>query len=208
MATRNFSYKQRQAFWRVNQNIRAGQLRVIGPDGKQIGVISKDEALKKAQELGLDLVEIAPGARPPVAKIIDFTKFRYQQDKKNREQKLKERKGSEQKEIWLTPFMGNSDYQVRLSRIKEFLEEGHKVRVIVKFTGRQMAHTEFGYEATNRVATDLKDIARMEGRPKFMGRQLIAMVTPVKGQVTGQGNQVIGESGNLEQKNENKTQTE
>lgn len=182
MATRNF--RQNYNPWRINENIRANELRVIGPDGKQIGLLSREEALRQAHMLDLDLVEIAAGAKPPVARIIDFTKFKYQQDKKLREQKLKEKKGSEQKEIWLTPFMADNDYLVRLGRIKEFLEDGHKVRVIIKFTGRQMVHTEFGHGLTARVTKDTADMARPEGHAKFMGRQLIMMLSPVKGSQT------------------------
>lgn len=168
------------SFWRTNENIRASQLRVIGQDGKQIGVLARQEALQKAQEAKLDLVEVVPKANPPVAKIINFAKFRYQQDKKDREAALKEKKGTEQKEIWLTPFMADNDYKVRLERIREFLSQGHKVRVIVKFTGRQMAHREFGYQITDRVLTDTKDGAKLDGQRKFLGRQLMMMVSPVK----------------------------
>ncbi len=174
-------FRQKKSFWRTNQNIQAQQLRVIGPDGKQLGLFSKAEALAKAEEEGLDLIEIAPTAKPPVAKIMDFAKFRYQQDKKEREAALKEKRGTEQKEIWLTPFMADHDYQVRLSRIREFLEDGSKVRVAVRFTGRQMAHREFGYEMCKRACNDTKLISKMDGEPKFLGRQLMFTLSPVKG---------------------------
>jgi translation initiation factor IF-3 len=169
-----------QSHWRVNERIQAQTLRVIDSSGKQLGVFSKDEALQKAQEAELDLVEIAPTAKPPVAKIIDFAKFRYQQDKKEREAKLKEKKGSEQKEIWLTPFMAENDYQIRLSRIKEFLGDGHKVRIAVRFTGRQLSHREFGFEWAKRVQKDTEDMARVDSAPKFIGRQLLMTIAPVK----------------------------
>lgn len=167
-----------KSFWRINENIRAGTLRVIGSDGKQVGVISREEALRQAEEAGLDLVEIASKANPPVAKVTNFTKFRYQQDKKERVAALKEKRGTEQKEIWLTPFIADNDYQVRLDRIKEFLEEGYKVRVVVKFTGRQMSHKEFGYQMANRVLADTG--AKQEGGLRFLGRQLMMMLSPVK----------------------------
>lgn len=176
-----------QSYWRINERIQAQTLRVIGPDGKQLGVFSKEEALKKATEMELDLVEIAPSAKPPVAKIVDYAKFRYQQDKKDREAKLKEKKGSEQKEIWFTPFMADNDYQVRLSRVKEFLEDGYKVRIAVRFTGRQLSHREFGYEIAGRVTSDTKEMSRIDSPPKFIGRQLLMTITPVKGKL---GNQV------------------
>lgn len=175
MASKNFKPK---SFWRVNENIRAEKLRVVGHDGKQIGVLTREEALKEAKKQELDLVEVVPKAAPPVAKIVNFAKFRYQQDKKEREAALKEKKGTEQKEIWLTPFMADNDYQFRLGRIKEFLQEGYKVRMTVKFTGRQMAHREFGYQLADRVLTDTG--ARQDGEIKFLGRQLMMMLSPVK----------------------------
>lgn len=172
--------KQRKTFWRTNQNIRSAQLRVIDSEGKQLGIFSNDEAQAKAAEMGLDLVEIAPNAKPPVSKIIDFTKFRYQQEKKERESKRKVRRGTEQKEVWLTPFMGDSDYEVRLGRIKEFLDEGSKVRIVVRFKGAQMAHKEFGYGMANKVKTATQDRAGIDQEPKFLGRQLIMVLTPMK----------------------------
>lgn len=177
------SYKNRYqtVFWRVNQNIRAERLRVIGPDGKQLGIFSLSEALAEANELELDLVEIAPTTKPPVAKIINFAKFKYQEEKRLREAKLKEKKGTELKEIWLTPFMADNDYRVRLGRIKEFLEDNHKVRVTVRFTFRQMVHREFGYEILKKVVADTGEISKIDQEPKFLGRQLMMMLTPVKG---------------------------
>lgn len=177
----SYQNRYKTVFWRVNQNIRAPKLRVIGSDGKQLGIFALSEALKKAQEAELDLVEIAPAANPPVAKIIDFAKFKYQEEKRNREAKLKEKKGTELKEIWLTPFMAENDYQVRLGRIREFLEEGHKVRVTVRFTFRQMVHREFGYEILKKVVADTSEISKIDQEPKFLGRQLMMMLTPVKG---------------------------
>ena len=184
-----------KTFWRTNQNIQAANLRVIGSDGKQVGVLSRDEALQKAKEAELDLVEIAASANPPVAKIIDFVKFKYQQDKKEREAKFAERKGSEVKEVWLSPFMADNDYKVRLDKIKEFLTDGNKVRIAVKFTGRQLAHREFGYQLTKRVSDDAKEISKVDGEPKFLGRQLLMTLTPVKKRVQGEERSV--ESANI-----------
>lgn len=180
-----FDKKFRGTRWRTNQSIRAGTLRVITADGKQVGVLPTATALQKAQEEGLDLVEIVPKANPPVAKIIDFAKFRYQQDKKEREAKLKEKRGTEQKEIWFTPFIADNDYQVRLNRVREFLEDGHKVRTIVKFSSRQLTHKEFGYELLSRLTSDLKAISRVDVQPKFIGRQLLMTLTPFKGRQEG-----------------------
>lgn len=174
-------YRQaKRPFWRINQNIQGKELRVIDSDGKQLGIFSPRDAYLKAQEAGLDLVEIAPSAKPPVAKIIDFTKFKYQQDKKDKEARLKEKKGSEQKEVWLTPYIGENDYQVRLDRVKEFLTEGHKVRIVVKFTGPQLGHKEFGYFVSNRVKKDTIEMSAVDQEPKFLGRQLMMTLSPVK----------------------------
>lgn len=174
-------FRQKKSYWRTNQNIQAGELRVIGPDGKQLGVFSKLDALARAQEEGFDLIEIVPKAKPPVAKIMDFAKFRYQQDKKEREAALKEKRGTEQKEIWLTPFMAEHDYEVRLNRVKEFLTDGSKVRIAVRFTGRQLAHREFGYEMCKRVTADTAEMSKLDGEPKFLGRQLMFTLSPVRG---------------------------
>lgn len=174
-------FQTRSTYWRINQNIKANRLRVIDSSGHQVGIFSLSQALEKAREQEVDLVEIAPNADPPVAKIVDFTKFKYQQEKKEREAKLKEKKGTELKEIWLTPFMAGNDYAVRLGRIKEFLSGGHKVRVAVRFTGRQMGHREFGYELAKRVDKDTEGIAKIDQSPKMIGRQLLMTITPVKG---------------------------
>lgn len=191
MAARFFKYPKK-TFWRTNQNIQANKLRVLDAEGKQLGIFSRDEAFKLAEEEGLDLVEIAPKAKPPVAKIIDFTKFKYQQEKKEREARRKEKKGSEQKEVWLTPFMGNNDYETKLEKIKEFLKEGSKVRVVVKFRGQQMGHKEFGYKLVDRVSTDTKGQAALDQEPKFFGRQLMFMLSPVREQKieNGKKNQI------------------
>lgn len=138
------------------------------------------EALEKAREAELDIVEIAPYAQPPVAKIINFAKFRYQEGKKEREARRKEKKGTEQKEVWLTPFMAQNDYMVKVGRIKEFLKEGHKVRIAVRFKGRQMGRKEFGYEVVKKLEEDVKEEGKVEQTPKFLGRQLVTALTPIK----------------------------
>lgn len=179
MAARYYPNKIK-TFWRVNQNIQAKELRVLDSENKQLGLFLREEALRLAQDLEIDLVEIAPKAKPPVAKLIEYAKFKYQQEKKERETRRKEKKGSEQKEVWLTPFMGDNDYLVKLEKIKEFLGEGSKVRVVVKFKGPQMSHREFGYQLADRVTTDTKDRAGIDQKPKFLGRQLMFMLSPVK----------------------------
>ena len=174
----------KRPYWRINQNIQARELRVVDAEGKQLGLFSREEALAKAKELELDIVEIASNAKPPVAKIIDFAKFRYQQEKKEKEARKKEKKGTEQKEVWLTPFIGENDYQTRLQKIQEFLGEGSKVRVVIKFRGAQMSHMEFGYRLSEKVVQATKDRSAVDQEPKFLGRQLIMVLTPVKSNKT------------------------
>jgi translation initiation factor IF-3 len=172
--------KQQEKRYRTNQRIFASELRVLDGEGKQIGVLSKDEALKLAQDQELDLVEIAPAAKPPVAKIIDYNKFLYQQEKKKKEEKRKA-KVSETKEVRLGPFMSDNDLQVMIRRGREFLEDGDKVRLVVKFRGRQITRSEFGKQIINKVVTSLSDISKVDREPHFEGRQLVALLSVEKG---------------------------
>lgn len=174
---KRYKKNRERIFYRTNERIFAQTLRVLDDQGKQIGVLNKFEALKKARELGFDLVEIAPKATPPVAKIIDFKKFLYQQEKKRREEKKKS-KASETKEIRLGPFMNSHDLEVMIRRGREFLENGDKVRFVVKFIGRQIAHPEFGKDILNKTITALSDISKIEREPHFEGKQLIGIVSP------------------------------
>lgn len=172
-------YKRKQEqrkFYRTNERIFASTLRVLDNEGKQIGVLSKFEALKKAREEGIDLVEIAPMAKPPVAKIIDFKKFLYQEAKKKREEK-KKAKVSETKEVRLGPFMSDNDLQVMVRRGREFITDGNKVKLVLKFRGRQITHPEFGKNIIARVVSALSDISKVERDPHFEGNQLIALLT-------------------------------
>ena len=130
-------------YFKLNHQITAEELRVIDVDGKQIGVISKGEALKLAEEAGADLVEIAPEAKPPVAKIIDYKKFKYLEDKKEKEAR-KNTKQTELKEVRVTPFIGDHDLNTALAKVKRFLGNGDLVKISIVFKGRQMAHQEFG----------------------------------------------------------------
>lgn len=154
-------------------------MRVIGPDGRQIGILSRGEALKKAQEEDLDLVEIAPHAQPVVARIIDFDKFLYDQEKKARVERRKQKKGEQLKEIWLTPFIAKNDYLVRVGRIKEFLGEGAKVRIAIK-PKRRLPDTKPLFLVMAKAIEELKEVSRVEQPPKMLGRQLVALVSPVK----------------------------
>ena len=136
-----------------------------------------DKALGQARKVGLDLIEIAPIAKPPVAKIINFGKFRYQEEKKEKQQK-KGVKGGELKEIRFSPFIGEADYKTRLERVKEFLEDKDKVRLVVKFKGRQMGSKQFGYSLLKRVLDELGQSIAVDMEPKFLGRHLIMVISP------------------------------
>lgn len=170
-------HKDTRVFYRTNERIFARELRVLDTEGKQIGLLNKFDALQKARELGLDLVEIAPMAKPPVAKIIDFKKFLYQQEKKKREEKRKS-KVSETKEIRLGPFMNDHDLDVMIRRGKEFLTDGDKVRLVVKFIGRQITHPEFGQQIIRKTVEALSDISKIEREAHFEGKQLISILAP------------------------------
>jgi len=172
--------KQQEKRYRINSRIFASPLRVLNSKGKQIGIISKEEALKLAQEQELDLVEIAPIAKPPVAKLINFNKFLYQQAKKKQEEK-KKAKNSETKEIRLGPFMSDNDLQVMIRRGREFLENGDKIRLVVRFRGRQITRSEFGKDVVYKVVEALRDISKVDREPHFEGRQLVAMLSVEKG---------------------------
>lgn len=175
---KRFHKKQQtvRKFYRTNERIFASSLRVLDSEGKQIGVLAKFEALAKARELGLDLVEIAPTAKPPVAKIIDFKKFLYQEDKKKKEEKKKARV-SETKEVRLGPLMDDHDLEVMIKRARGFLTDGDKVRLVVKFAGRQITHPEFGQEILRKTIQSLSDISKIEKDPKFEGKQLITIIS-------------------------------
>ena len=163
--------------YRINERINAPSLRVLDNEGKQVGVLSKIEALTKARELGVDLVEVAPLAQPPVAKLVDYNKFLYQVEKKKREEK-KKAKTTETKEVRLGPFMGAADLENMRSRAEGFLKEGNKVRLVLKFRGRQIIHPEFGFETIKKMTDGLSLISKVEKEPKLEGKQLIAILSP------------------------------
>lgn len=168
-----------QVHYRVNERIQAQELRVLDSENKQIGVMSKFDALAKAREEGLDLVEIAPNAKPPVAKIVDFKKFLYQAEKKKREEK-KKAKVTETKEVRLGPFMNDHDLDTMSKRAQGFLEDGDKVRVVVRFKGRQVTRPQFGFEVIQKFAQKLTDFSKIEREPKLEGKQMIAIIAPGK----------------------------
>lgn len=165
-------------YWRTDYSIRAPSLRVIDSEGKLIGVIGRDEAIAKAKEAGLSLVEIAPTANPPVAKIVDFGKFRYAEEKKARTA-AKKVKGGEVKEIRFSPFIGENDFAVRIKRIREFFEDKNKVRVVVVFKGPQMRVKHTGYEVIGRIKNEFGDTIITDMEPKFLGKYLVTVISPV-----------------------------
>lgn len=171
--------RQQGKFYRVNERIFSNSLRVIDSAGLQIGIMTKDEALAKAKSEGLDLVEIAPNAKPPVAKIIDFKKFLYQEEKRKREEK-KKAKVSGTKEVRLGPFMSENDLEVMVRRSRDFIEDGDKVRLVVRFAGRQITHPEFGAKVIDKVTEKLSDISKIEKEKKLEGKQMIAIISPEK----------------------------
>lgn len=167
---------KQKLYWRTDYQIRASSLRVIGSDGKLIGVLTKEEALKKAKELELTLVEIAPNAVPPVAKIVDFGKFRYSEEKKAREQNKKV-KGGEVKEIRFSPFIAENDFNTRIERIREFFTDKNKVRVVVVFRGPQMRVKHTGYEVINRIKAVFGESVVTDMEPKFLGKHLVTVIS-------------------------------
>jgi translation initiation factor IF-3 len=164
---------------RRNEEIRAWKVRVIDAEGKQIGILSRNEALDLAREQGLDLVEIQPNAEPPVCRIMDFGKFRFEQQKKAQAAKKKQ-KQIEVKELKFRPTTDEGDYQRKLRDLRSFLGEGDKVKVTVRFRGREVMHSELGLAMTERIEKDLGDEAIIEQRPRLEGRQMVMLIAPRK----------------------------
>jgi translation initiation factor IF-3 len=163
--------------YRLNERIGAPTLRVLNAQGEQIGVLPRLEALQIARDEGLDLVEIAATATPPVVKVIDFNKFLYQESKKKQEEK-KKAKVSETKELRLGPFMSDHDLQVVIRRGREFLGDGDKIRLVLKFRGRQITHPEFGYGIIGKTVEALADISKIDRAAHLEGKQMIALLSP------------------------------
>lgn len=179
MIKRHKKKPEQKKWYRINEKIFASQLRVLDSTGQQIGILPKYEALQKARDEGLDLVEVASHANPPVAKLIDFKKFLYQEEKKKREEK-KKAKTSETKEVRLGPFMSDNDLMVMVNRAKEFIADGDKVRLVVKFKGRQITKVSFGNEVITKVAHALSEVAKIEKEPRMEGRQMVAILSQDK----------------------------
>ncbi|MEO9820591.1 MAG: translation initiation factor IF-3 [Paracoccaceae bacterium] len=169
---------QRDTGPRVNDRIRSNEIRLIGADGENVGVVTPTRAMEMAFEAGLDLVEISPNANPPVCKIMDFGKFKYEQQKRESEARKKQ-KIIEIKEVKFRPNTDTNDYDVKMRNVFKFLENGDKVKVTLRFRGREMAHQELGRQLLHRVADDIKDLGKVENMPKMEGRQMIMMIGPL-----------------------------
>ena len=162
---------------RINGAIRALKVRCIDPEGEQLGVIDTIDAIRKAEDFGLDLVEVQPNADPPVCKILDYGKFKYEAQKRANEARKKQ-KIIEVKEIKLRPNIDEHDYQVKMRNVVKFLSGGDKVKVTLRFRGREMAHQELGANVLTRVREETEEIAKIEAMPKMEGRQMVMVLAP------------------------------
>jgi translation initiation factor IF-3 len=162
---------------RVNEEIRVPQVRLIDQDGEMMGVMGARDAMLRAFGVGLDLVEISPNADPPVCKILDYGKFKYEQQKKKNEAKKKQ-KVIEIKEIKVRPNIDENDYQVKMRAMKSFIEEGDKVKVTLRFRGREMAHQEIGVRVLERIKNEMDPVSKVEQMPRMENRQMVMVLTP------------------------------
>jgi translation initiation factor IF-3 len=160
--------------YRVNRQIRIPEVRLIDQNGEQVGIVPTMDALKRAEDAGLDLVEVSPTARPPVCRILDFGKFKYAQRKKERGTHAR---ASQLKELRVRPAIDKHDLEYRLDQGRKFLLEGHKVQVVCIFRGRQMAHPEHGYNVMKQVAETLADVSKIESHPKLMGKRMTMLLS-------------------------------
>ena len=164
---------------RINGEVNAREVRLIGVDGEVVGIMSGREALKMAEEADTDLVEISPNATPPVCRLMDYGKFKYQEQKKAAEARAKQ-KIIQVKEIKLRPGTDENDYQVKMRNIKRFIEDGDKVKVTLRFRGREMAHQEIGMRQLERIREELAEMVQVESMPKLEGRQMVMMLAPAR----------------------------
>lgn len=162
---------------RVNEKITGSEIRLIGHDGEMIGIVSPSEGLSLANQHGLDLVEISPAAIPPVCKVMDFGKFKYELQKKAHEAKKKQ-KIVEIKEVKLRPTIADGDYQIKLRNSLKFIKDGNKVKVSLMFRGREITHNEVGFAVMTRFQDDVADLAKVEVAPRLEGRQIFMMLAP------------------------------
>ena len=163
---------------RSNNRITSPEVQVIGSDGENFGILNLNDAINRAKDLGLDLIEIAPNAKPPVCKIMDMGKYKYDAQKKANKAKKKQKK-IELKEIKLRPVTETHDYNFKIKNAKKFISKGDKVKFTVKFKGREMQHTDLGKELMNKIINETKDIAKVESHPKFEGKQMVMIIQPI-----------------------------
>jgi len=161
----------------INWDIKAPEVRVIDPDGKQVGVLPVKEAIKIAEERGLDLVEVAPNSQPPVCRIMNYGKYKYQQSKRTQEAR-KHQTVIRIKEVKVRPRTEEHDFQFKLRHVKRFLDEGNKVKISILFRGREIAHPEFGKELLNRFIEGVKDVIVIEQSPRLEGRNMVMILAP------------------------------
>lgn len=162
---------------RINDRIFAKTMRLICPEGSQLGVFPRDMALRKAQEFDLDLVEVAPEANPPVCRIMDFSKYRYDMEKKEKEAK-KHQKQAQLKEMRFSPRIDIHDYEIKVRHVKEFLAKKHKVRVRMMFRGREIAHKDLGHKVINRLLADIADVGKIDKDAIMLGKTLVLVLAP------------------------------
>lgn len=178
MIIRNpFQKAPKQKGPRVNQDITATQVRLLDEAGEMVGVVSMAEALEMARDVGLDLIEVSPNAEPPVCKITDYGKYKYQEQKRLAEARKKQ-KTVELKELKLGPTIEEHDYQIKMKAAFKFIEAGNKVKFSMRFRGRQIAHKDIGFKLMQRVAEDLDGKAKIESHPRLEGRQMIMVISP------------------------------
>ena len=164
---------------RINEMIRVPQVRLIGDDGNQIGVVSRDEALSYARQRDLDLVEVAPDARPPVCRVLDYSKWKYEQEQKQKAAR-KHQKQVHVREIKLRPKIATNDYETKKGHVRRFLDGDNKVKITIMFRGREMSHPERGEALLMKLAEDVKDLGVVEQRPNQDGRNMTMLLGPVK----------------------------
>lgn len=173
---RGFNRQKEQVHYRINGQIFARELRVLDGAGKQVGILARNDALAMAQDQSLDLVEIAPTAQPPVAKLIDYSKFLYQLKKKKQVEK-KGAKTGETKQIQFGPFIDDHDLEIKLRRGREFIQEGNKVRFVVRFKGRAITRKEMGEEVLKKVIERMSEVAKVEREIRMEGRQMVLIMS-------------------------------
>lgn len=164
---------------RINREIKAKEVRLINYNGENLGVVSISEALKIAQEVGLDLIEVSPQVTPPVCKVLDYGKYKYEMQKKKNEAK-KNQKVVNIKELKLRPMIDTHDYEVKVKQAKKFLEQGDKVKFTMRYKGREMSANDMGKEILNRLVEDLEGIGKVDSAPKLEGKQMFMIVSPAK----------------------------